>query len=104
GSRDLDEQRREITEADRLIPSDVERSAVARICGTRPKERVRRVVDVDEVAKLRSIAVDLNRFALDREADEPADESLTVVFEKLARTVHVGQPQRTGADAEHVVV
>ena len=40
----------------------------------------------------------------EREADEPADEALPVVLDELARSVHVRQPQRAGADVEHVVV
>ena len=103
-SGDLDEQRRQIAMADRLVAADVEHLAVARVARARPQERVGRVVDVDEIAQLRAVAVDLNRPVLDREADEPADEALAVVPDQLPRAVDVGQPQRAGAHAEHVVV
>ena len=39
-----------------------------------------------------------------RQPDEPGDEALAVVLDQLARTVDVGQAQRAGAHAEHVVV
>ena len=87
-----------------FVAADVEDLAVARVARARPQERVRGVVDVDEVAQLRAVAVDLDRLVLDREADEPADEALAVVLDQLARAVDVRQPQRAGAHAEHVVV
>ena len=51
---------------DRLHPADVEHLAVRRIVGARPQERVDGVVDVDEVAKLRAVAEDLNLTVLER--------------------------------------
>ena len=98
------QQRDEIAVADRLVAADVEDFAVARVGRARPQERVRGIVDVDEIAQLRAVAEDLDLAALDREPDEPADEALAVVPDQLARAVDVGQPQRAGADAEDVVV
>ena len=94
----------EIAVRDRLDAADVEHLSVAGVVGARPQERVSRIVDEDEVAELRSVAVDLDLAVLDGETDEPGDESLPVVLQQLARAVHVGQAQRAGADAEHVVV
>ena len=90
--------------ADRPIAADVEHLAVAGVAGARAKERVCRVVHVHEVAHLRAVAVNLDGLVLDGETDEPGDESLTIVLDQLPRPVDVRQPQRAGADAEHVVV
>ena len=89
---------------DRQPAADVEHLAVARVARARPQERVRRVVDEDEVAELRAVAEDLNRLVLDCQPDEPADEALAIVLEQLTWPVHVRQPQRAGAHAEDVVV
>ena len=48
------------------------------------QERVGRIVDVDEVAHLRAVAVDLDLAVLEREADEPADEALAIVLDAAA--------------------
>src|SRR5258708_6385293 len=87
-----------------LVAADVEYLAVAGVARARPQERVRRIVDEDEVAQLRAVAVDLDRPILDGETDEPADESLAVVADQLARAVDVGQAERAATDPEHVVV
>ena len=72
--------------------------------GAGAQERVGSIVDVDEVADLRAVAVNLDLAALDRQPDEPADKTLAIVANELAGTVDVGQPQRTRTDAEDVVV
>ena len=90
--------------ADRLETTNVERFAVGRVAGARTQERIHRVVDVDEVTKLRAVAEDLDFLVLEHEADEPGNETLAAVFQQLPRTVDVGQAQRGGAHAEHVVV
>ncbi len=46
----------------------------------------------------------LDRFTVYSLANEPADESLTAVFHKLARAISIGQPQGSGADAMDVVI
>src|SRR6185437_15361209 len=51
-----------------------------------------------------SVAEDVDLAVLDRQADEPADETLAIVPDQLTRPVDVGEPQRAGADAEHVIV
>ena len=89
---------------DRLVAADVEDLAIARVDRARPQERVGRIVDVDEIALLGAVAVNLDDAAFDRQPDEPADEALAVVADQLPRPVDVGQPQRAGADLEHVVV
>src|SRR5688572_7500838 len=89
---------------DRLDAADVEYLPVRRVGRASPQERIRRIVDVDEIAQLFAAAVNLNLAVLDRLTDEPADEALAIVLEELPRPVDVGQPQRAGADAEHVVV
>ncbi len=94
----------EIAMARSARAADVEHLAVARVGRARPQERVDDVVDVDEVAHLRAVAEDLDLLSLERQPDEPADEALAVVPDQLPRAVDVGQPQRAGADAEHVVV
>ncbi len=94
----------EITVAHGLVAADVEHLAVARVRGAGPKERVGGIVDVHEVAKLRTVAEDLNLATLDREPDEPPDEALAAVLHQLARTVDVGQPEGGRAHVEDVVV
>ena len=89
---------------DRLIAADVEHLAVAGVARPGPQKRISGIVDEHEVAALRSIAVDLNRPAFDGQPDEPADEALTIVTDQLTRAVDVREAQRTGADAEDVVV
>ena len=59
---------------------------------------------MDEIAQLLAVAVNLNRSSFECEPDEPPDEALAIVSNQLTGTVDVGQPQRTRADAEHVVV
>ena len=102
--RDLDEQLDEVAQGDRFGAADVERLAVAGVGGAGAQERVGGVIDVDEVAELAAVAVNLDLAVLDRMTDEPADEALAVVLEQLTRSVHVREPQRAGADAEDVVV
>ena len=97
------EELRELTVADRLVSSDVEHITIAHVRGAGPQERVRGIVDVDEIAQLRSVAEDLDLTTLERQSDEPADESLAVVFDQLPRPVDVRQAQRAGAHVEHVV-
>src|SRR5204863_10006583 len=104
GAGDADEQCREIAMADRPIAADVEDLAVAGVARAGAQKRVRGIVDVDEVADLRALAVDLDGAIFNREADEPGEESLPIVFDQLPRSVDVRQPERAGADAEHVVV
>ena len=94
----------ELAMADRLVAADVEDPPVARVGGAGAQERGRSIVHVDEVAHLRAVAEDLDLAALDRQADEPADEALAVVPDQLTRAVDVGQAQRAGAHAEDVVV
>ena len=65
------------------LPADVEELPVARIARTRAQERIRRIVHVDEIAHLRTVAVDVDRLVFDGEPDEPADEALTVVTDQL---------------------
>src|ERR1700730_7673983 len=89
---------------DRAIAADVEDLAITRIAGARPQECIRGVVDIHEIAQLTTIPVNLNRSTFDREANEPANETLTIVSNQLAGTVHISQAQRAGADAEDVVV
>ena len=84
--------------------ADVEHLPVRRVIGPRSQECVGGIVHVDEVANLPPVAVDLDLPILDRQTDEPADEPLPIVLEQLARAEDVGEPQRAGADAEHVVV
>jgi hypothetical protein len=62
------------------VAADVEDLAVARVAGAGAQERVGGVVDVDEVAQLRAVAVDLDRRVLDGQPDEPADEALRLCF------------------------
>src|SRR5580765_144901 len=90
--------------ADRLVAADVEGFAVAEIALAGAEEGVAGVIHVHEIAALRAVAVNLNRTVLDCQADEPADESLAVVPNQLARPVDIGEPQRARADAEDVVV
>ena len=90
--------------ADRLVAAHVEHLAVACVAGARPEERVGGVVHVDEIAELRAVTVDVDGLILDRKPDEPADEALAIVLDELTRPVHVGQPERARAHAEHVVV
>src|SRR5436190_4391569 len=75
GAGDADEQCREIAMADRPIAADVEDLAVAGVARAGAQKRVRGIVDVDEVADLRALAVDLDGAIFNREADEPGEES-----------------------------
>src|SRR5262249_36544836 len=104
GTGDLHEQLREGAVTDRLIAPDVEDLAVAGVAGAGSQECVRRIVDEDEIAALRPVTVNLDGRVFDRAPDEPANEALTVVTDQLSRTVDVRETQRTGADAEDVVV
>ena len=90
--------------ADWFVAADVVRLAVAPVAGARPQECVSRVIHVDKVANLRTVAVDLNGPSLERQTDEPPDESLAVVADQLPRAVDIREAKRAGADAEHVVV
>ena len=89
---------------DRLVAADVEHFAVAGVGCPRPQERLRGIVHVDEIAQLRAVAENLDLAPFDSQADEPPDEALAVVLDQLARAIHVGEAQRRGADAEHIVV
>jgi hypothetical protein len=93
GACRLDEQRHEIAMAHRFVAADVEDFSIAGARGSRAQERVSGVVHVHEVPKLRSVAEDRDLAALYSEPNEPADETLTVVLDQLARTVHVRQAQ-----------
>ncbi len=104
GAGDVDQQRHEIFVRNGLRAADVEDLAVAGVGGARPKERIRGIVDVDEIANLGAVAEDLDLVPFQRQADEPADESLAIVPDQLARTVHVGQAQRARPHLEDVVV
>src|SRR6185369_17745841 len=90
--------------ADRPVATNVEHLAVAAVAGAGTKKCIGRIVDVDEIAQLRTVAEDLNRLVLERETDEPADEALAIVTNQLPRAVDIGQAQRAGAHAEDVVV
>ena len=70
----------------------------------RAQEGVDHVVHVVEVALLLPVAEDLDLLAERGLAHEPADEALAVVPDELAGAVGVGEPQRGGADAVHLVV
>ncbi len=94
----------EVSVADWLIATDVERFAVAGLGRPGAEKRIGRIVDVHEIAQLRSVAEDLNRLVLECQADEPADESLAVMADQLSRSIDVGEAKGTGPDAEHVVV
>ena len=63
-----DEQLRQVAVADRRVAADVEHPAVADVAGAGAQERVGGVVDIDEVAQLRSVAEDLDLAALDAPA------------------------------------
>ena len=104
GAGDVDQQRDKILVRDGLQSADVEHLPVAGVRRAGAKKRIRRIVDVDEVAHLGAVAEDLNLASFQREPDEPADEALAVVPDELPRPVDVGQPERAGADVEDVVV
>ena len=88
---------------DRFVAADVEHLAVARVGGARPQERVRGVVDVDEIAKLRAVAVDwISRPSI--ASLSQTDEPLPRVAHPHPRAVGVREPQRARAHAEDVVV
>src|SRR4029453_141373 len=57
----------------------------------------------DEIADLLAVAVDLNLAVFDDLADEPGEESLSIVFEQVSRTIDFVHPQRARANAEHRV-
>ena len=64
----VDEELRQFAVADRRVAADVEHAAVADVGRAGAQEGVGGVVDVDEVAQLRSVAEDLNLAALDAPA------------------------------------
>src|SRR5688572_2945566 len=103
-ARQLNEKLDQIAMGEVLFAADVEGVTVHRIGGARRQECVHGIIDVDEVAHLRAVAEHLDLLVLEREAHEPADESLPVVTQQLARTVDVGKAQRAGAHTEDVVV
>ena len=86
-----------------MKPLGVSINALAREIAV-PPNRVSGIVNVYEVAQLRTIAKDLNLLVLERETYEPGEEALPVVLDQLTGAVHVGQAERTGAHAEDVVV
>jgi hypothetical protein len=53
---------------------------------------------------LRAVAENLDLLVRDRQTDEPADETLPVVFDELTRSVDVGQTQCGGTDTERIIV
>ncbi len=87
-----------------LRAADVEDLAVHRVAGPGQQEGRAGVVDVHEVAHLRTVAEYLDLAAVEGQAHEPADEALAVVADQLPRAVDVGQTQRAGAHPEDVVV
>src|SRR5213082_3331156 len=64
GAGDLEEERRQLAKADRPIAADVERLAVAGLARSGSEEGIRRVVDIDEIAHLRAVPVNLDRAVL----------------------------------------
>src|SRR4051812_1296552 len=99
-----DQEVHQIAVRDRLEAADVEDLAVRCVVRTGSEERIDRVIDEDEVTYLLSVAVDLNLASFNHQPDEPGDEALPVVFQQLPRAVDIGQSERAGADAKHVVV
>src|SRR5678815_2293938 len=91
--RDSNHELHEIAMSNGFETTDVEHVAVHHVAGARPEKRVHRIVDVDEIAKLRPVAVDLNFPVLEYETDEPTDEPLATVLDQLARAIHVREPQ-----------
>src|SRR6185503_13207966 len=103
-SRQLDQHLRDVDEGDGGLAAEVEDLAVRRLHRARPQQRVHHVVHVVEVALLLAVPEELDLLAAHRLPDEPADESLAVVLDELARSVGVGEAQRGAADAVHGVV
>ncbi len=87
-----------------LVAAHVERVAVAGVGRARTQERIDGVVDVDEIADLRSVAEHLELSIFEDETNEPGEKALSIVPNQLTRAVDVRQTQRARADAEHVVV
>src|SRR5204863_5603040 len=104
GAGNLDQEGREVRMRNRLASAYVEDLAIHAVRRARAEERIHRVLHVDEITNLRAVPENLNLTAFEGQPDEPADESLAVVFDQLARTVHVRQAERTGREAKHVVV
>src|SRR5262249_11970610 len=88
----------------RDIAANIEDLAVARIVGCASQKGIGGIIHVHEIAELGTVAVNLDDTVFDGEADEPANEPLTVVLDQLTRPVDVGESERAGAHAEDVVV
>ena len=94
----------QLEQRDGLVVPEVEHLPVRGVQRAGAQEGLDDVVDVVEVALLLAVAEELDLLAERRLAHEPADEALAVVPDQLPRPVGVGQPQRRGADAVHLVV
>src|SRR2546425_12385263 len=90
--------------AERLVAADVEHFAVARIQRAGPQEGIGGIVHVDEIAKLGSVSVNGDGPVFDGQANEPGNEPLAIVLDQLPWAVDVGEAERAGAYAKHVVV
>src|SRR3954470_14350466 len=75
-ARSLEEQADQVAMGDRLAAAAGENVTVAGVRRACPKECIRGVVHIDEIAHLRPVAEDLNLLVLERKPDEPADEAL----------------------------
>ena len=99
----FDEQLGHVAQTDRLDAADVEHLAIGRVVGAGDQKGIDRIVDVGEVAQLRSIAKDRDVLAVHGLTNEP-ERRLAIVSDQHAWAVGIGQAQDAGLDAVHVVV
>src|SRR5262249_17231975 len=90
---DLDHKLDELFKADGLVAAEVEDLALALVRDCREKQGVDDIVDVVKVPDLAAISEQGDLRVLDDLADEPAHESLARMFDQLAWSEGVSEPE-----------
>src|SRR3989344_4685413 len=78
--------------------------SVGLLAGAGQKQRLANIINIIQISFLGAVAVYLNFVSFHRLADKPTDKSLAIMFYQLPRTINIGHPQRSGADAVNIIV
>src|SRR2546425_1313246 len=99
----LDEELGEVLQADDTLTAQVENLAVYILAGRRQEECLHGVINVCEIAQLRSTP-NLKRFTFQNEPYPEAQKGLAGILNAHARSIRVGQTKDTRPNSVHIVV
>src|SRR2546427_4821188 len=99
----LDEELGEVLQADDTLTAQVENLAVYILAGRRQEKCLHGVINVCEIAQLRSTP-DLKRFTFQNEPYPEAQKGLASILDTHARSIRVGQTKDTRPNSVHIVV